>query len=255
MTDVSSVSSSDSEFYDPTLQSELRNFDRRPGGVSFRLQGEIRLERSLRRIYEDYIPSQRSLNLGALFGDTEEDSDDEGYAGIPQGEGEFQRWAFGLRQSVLEAQRDIVRTERIYEDFLPDRAADAAGAAGGAEEDELVDTTEGESDWDQLSHPGLPDTDTLTRRSVVGNCLHLARADVARCLLGYVLNIRRGLPTIEPEVAWNQLVERLQRDEVVTQAQEAEVLWEAAFRSSREEHFRHIVEANRQEVVELWNTL
>ena len=288
----SSVYTSGSES-DDTAQSVLREHRRRPGTVSFQQQRFIRLERRVRRHLSISVFDEQSLNLDTLFGDTARgvqayndderarvrlarfrrrrfyayeyllaeanygldiltnDWSEERRIGVPQGD--FHVRPFGFRVSPAQ---------RVATNFSNPRA-------GGETDD---------SDWDQQTPAPIatppyrsprPDryrqwlptrartgaTSLPPPAQVVAGCLRGAKADIRRCLLWYILDIRRSNPNVEAETAWTQLVDRLVQERAITQASEAENLWRVAFGSPREESFQHLVGSSTQDLIALWSAL
>ena len=286
----SSVYTSDNDS-DDTAQSVLRDFRRRTSNVSTQQQRVIRLERRVRRQLSTAVFEERSLNLDTLFGgpargvqqyDVDErariqlerhrrrryyafeynlpdalynldvlsvDWADARQIGVPQGDfrAPSERvWQIPISRPFGQRFSPVQQLANELEDHL-------VGAVGGESE---------ESDWDNFapSAPIVPPpyraaTQQRFPQSSLRTCLRGARTDIKRCLLLCILDIKRANPGVNPESAWTLLVERLRREEAITQEHEADALWQTAFGEPRGELLQRIITSSTQEVIALWYVL
>ena len=266
----SSVYTSDSDS-DDTAQHVLRDFRRRPGYVPIGQQRYIRLERRVQRHLLVSVFDEQSLNLDTLFGDTaggvqNYDADERARIRLER----YRRRRFYAFEFFLPDAYPY-NIDTLVNDWTEDRrvgipqgdynvrpfgqrlapAQQLAADLG----DHLVGAVGGEpegSDWDDVAAPIAAPPH---RRSPLAWCLQGARSEIKRCLLLYILDIRRANPNVSPNTAWSLLADRLRQEGAVTRAVDLEVLWWAAFGEPDGELFQQIFESSTQEVIALWYDL
>ena len=275
----SSASSSDSDAAD-TVGRLIREFGSRPGGVSYFEQRNVRRDRFVRRLLEWPIFEESSLNLGTLFGESQEDGSlpelpyfdaDDRYATrfdrlsrrrsiIENAE---RRTGYGIEflfeepTPVAEAPQPQ-RSRDVFEDWAAGNDIDDAYAVGGNDVedvfgDAIAQAAAGiEVDWNRFVAPRFYIDEA---RTSLGACLVGARSDIRRALITAVVRIRHTSPGINSRVAWRQLVARLLREGVVERESEVSRMWFFAFNESVGAHFQYIFEADFAVIYELWNHL
>ena len=276
----SSYSSSDSEERD-TVQSLIREFRYRPGGVDFYEQRNIRRERCLNRCLPWSIYEESSLNLATLFGDTEGDEptpppyfsvrrrycirferQSRRRARLVSFAG-FENFGIGsLFKEPTPAPASLPpppQPRDNFGDWVANLEAAVEGAVGGVDEhqDEFhaaiaTAAAGGEVDWSRFATRPLYIDETRTR---LGSCLVSARSDIKRALVIAVVRIRETSPGINARTAWRQLVARLQREGVIEREVEASRMWSFAFNEPAGAHFNFIFRADFAVLYDLWERL
>ena len=112
--------------------------------------------------------------------------------------------------------------------------------------------------WDQLSledYPGLASSSLDVGRTILGQTIVEARANVKRALLVATLEIKRDNPGRPAEFAWMLLNDRLVRGRVVQWYGEVSQTWYFAFGQPARLHFLSIYQAEPPVIEALWDSL